>query len=573
MILWGKSASPGVVVGPVLVLAQAKLDIPKAGAGTPAQEIERLEKALSTAKAELERVRERAERELGADKAAIFEAHILVLEDPELLDAVREKIQSARVSAEAAFKEVSDQFVGIFLGMKNEYMRERAADVRDVSSRVLRALLGVEQVDLAALDRDVVIVAHDLTPSDTATMNKKHVLGILTDIGGKTSHTAILARTLEIPAVLGLTEATRTLKSGDWVAFNGETGEVRLNPDRATIEEFKKARAAFDQEREAIGAYRGKPSVTKDNRRVTLVGNIGTPEDLGILKKNDAEGVGLYRTEFLFMDRGTMPTEDEQYEAYRKVLEAVGPERLTIIRTLDVGGDKEIPYLNIAKEANPFLGLRAIRYCLRSPLVFKIQLRALLRASVHGNLGIMFPMISGLDEIIAARKAFDDVKAELVREKVPVAKHIEIGVMIEVPSAAVLADVIAKHVDFMSIGTNDLIQYVCAVDRMNERIHDLYDPYHPAVLRLIRDVIRAGLENGKRVGMCGEMAGQADMIPLLLGLGLEEFSMAPASVLRARKILSQWSVPNAQALAKQVFELSTGREIEARLKQAVANPA
>lgn len=567
-MMWGKSASPGVVLGEALVLAQTDLNIQRTTVASPEQEIQRLEQALAKAKSELAKVRERAARELGEDKAAIFDAHALVLEDPELLDAVQEKIRSARVSAEFAFREVSDQFVALFAGMSNEYMRERAADIRDVSARVLRALLGLDYVDLAALDRDVVLVAHDLTPSDTATMNKKHVLGILTDIGGKTSHTAILARTLEIPAVLGLKEITQVLKSGDQVAFNGESGEVLPRPDAATRDRFEKLRTEVAKSRAEVLQFKGKPSKTRDGRQVVLAGNIGTPEDIELLQRNDAEGVGLYRTEFLFMDRASMPTEDEQFEAYKKVLEAVGRERHTIIRTLDIGGDKAVPYLNIAPEANPFLGLRAIRYCLQTPLVFRMQLRALLRASVHGKLGIMFPMISSLDELLAAKRVLEDVKSELVREKIPFDNDHEIGIMIEVPSAAVIADVLAKHVDFLSIGTNDLIQYTCAVDRMNERIHDLYDSYHPAVLRLIRDVIQKGHAEKCWVGMCGEMAGMPDLVPVLLGMGLDEFSMAPASVLRARKVLSLWDFPKAQALVETVLSFGSGREIESHLKKS-----
>lgn len=566
MTLWGKSASPGVVVGRVLVLAATELKIARTGTHSPDNEVERLQGALAKAKSELSRVRDRAASELGEDKAAIFDAHALVLEDPELIDAAVEKIRSAKVTAEFAFQEVAEQFVAIFAAMKNEYMRERAADIRDVSMRVLRALTGAEQVDLAALTEDVVLVAHDLTPSDTATMNKKHVLGILTDIGGKTSHTAILARTLEIPAVLGLKDATSILKSGDTVAFDGETGEVQPRPDAATLARFEKARADFERTRKEILSFKGLASVTQDGRALRLEGNIGTPEDLGILHKNDAEGVGLYRTEFLFMDRAAMPTEDEQFEAYRQVLASVGAERPTIIRTLDVGGDKEIPYLNIGKEANPFLGLRALRYCLQAPLVFKTQLRALLRASVHGQLGIMFPMVSNVEEVLAAKKMLEEVRAELQAQAVPVAPKVEIGIMIEIPSAAVISDALAKHVDFMSIGTNDLIQYTCAVDRMNERIHDLYDPYHPAVLRLIDLVIRNGHAAGCRVGMCGEMAGSPELIPLLVGMGLKEFSMAPASILRARKIVRSLRAADCQELARGALTLGSGREIEQFLK-------
>jgi phosphotransferase system enzyme I (PtsI) len=558
--LTGKAASPGIVVGKVLVLEPDSFKIEKRSVTDVEAELQRVRQAIEVSKGELQKVRDKAAQELGADKAQIFESHLLVLEDPELVDSVEEKIRGEKVNAEFAYSEVATSFVKTFEGMANEYMRERAADVRDVSGRVLRHLMGKKVVDLAALSEDVVLVAHDLTPSDTATMNKQKVLGFLTNIGGKTSHTAIMARTLEIPAILGLHNITELVKDGDTVAFDGETAEVVLRPDAATVARFAKLKESFEVQRRALRTLVGQSSKTLDGTEVKLVGNIGTPQDIGMLTKNDAEGVGLYRTEFLFMNRDSMPSEDEQYESYKAVLEAMG-KRHTIIRTLDIGGDKEVKYLKIPKEDNPFLGYRALRYCLRNPEVFKTQLRALLRASVHGHLGIMFPLVTSLEELVAAKKVFEEVRQELKAKNVPVAGRIELGIMIEVPSAAVISDVLAKHCDFLSIGTNDLIQYTCAVDRLNERVNDLYDPYNPAVLRLIQLVIENGRKAGIWVGMCGEMAGTPDLVPVLLGMGLQEFSMAPTSILRARKIVREWKLADAQALAKQVLTFSTGTEI------------
>ncbi len=557
----GKSASPGIVIGKALVLEHEKLNITQKAIQSVDSELKKLDAAVAKAKTQLEGVHKKALEELGPDKAQIFEAHLMVLEDPELLSESRRKIEQDKHNAEFAFQSVATQFIHIFENMENEYMRERAADVRDVSERVLRILLNKEIIDLAALKEEVILVSNDLTPSDTATMNKKMVLGFLTNIGGKTSHTAIMARTLEIPAVLGLKNITEECKTGDNIVFNGENGEVCVNPSMDTLSRYKRLKLEFESQKNELKLLIGQDSITPDDRHVKLVANIGTPDDLAPLKKHDAEGVGLYRTEFVFMNRSDAPSEEEQFIAYKTVIEAMG-SKTTVIRTLDVGGDKEIPYLNIPKEENPFLGCRAIRYCLQEKQVFKTQLRALLRASVYGKLAIMFPMISALEELLAAKEILNEVRLDLKSENISFSKDIEVGMMIEIPSAAIMSDVFAKHCDFLSIGTNDLVQYTCAVDRMNPKISDLYDPYHPAVLRLINMVIQNGHREGIWVGMCGEMAGQADLIPVLLGMGLHEFSMSPTSILRARKIIRSTNYKDSKKLAAKILEQESSSEVK-----------
>ena len=532
----GTAASPGIVLGKALVLEHNELVIEKKSISDVDKEIERLNDAVAISKAELEKVRDKAKVELGEEEAQIFESHLLVLEDPELLGSAIDKVKSENVNADFALNEIKEMFVGMFEAMDNEYMRERAADIKDVTNRILRHLLGVKIVDLAALEDEVVLVAHDLTPSDTATMDKKKVLGFLTDIGGRTSHTAIMARTLEVAAIVGLTDATDKIKDGDFVVFNGDTGEVILNPDEETIAKYSQMKKEFEEYKKSLELLKGQASVTTDGKHVELAGNIGTPNDVEGLIKNDAEGVGLYRTEFLYMDRTDFPTEDEQYEAYKAVLEGMSGKPV-VIRTLDIGGDKKLDYLQMDEEMNPFLGYRAIRLCLDRKEIFTTQLRALYRASVHGKLRIMFPMISSLEELLQAKAVCEEVKAELDTENIPYSKDVEVGMMIEVPSAAVISDVLAKHVDFFSIGTNDLIQYTLAADRMSEKVSYLYNPMHPAVLRLIKMTIDGAHKHGKWVGMCGEMAGDEAAIPTLVEYGLDEFSMSATSILNAKKII------------------------------------
>ncbi|EQG56359.1 phosphoenolpyruvate-protein phosphotransferase [Clostridioides difficile DA00142] len=562
----GIGASPGVALGKALVVEHSELVIEKKSIDNVEAEIAKLEDAVAVSKEELVKVKEKASEELGAEEAEIFEAHLLVLEDPELIGSAIDKIKTESVNAEYALNEIKEMFVSMFESMDNEYMKERAADIKDVTNRILRHILGIKVVDLSALSEEVVLIAHDLTPSDTATMNKKMVLGFLTDIGGRTSHTAIMSRTLEIAAIVGLNDITSKVKDGDFVVFNGDTGEVIVNPDEETINKYTELKAKYEDERKALQLSKGKPSVTLDGKHVELAGNIGTPNDIEGLIKNDAEGVGLYRTEFLYMDRDSFPTEEIQYEAYKAVLEGMDGKPI-VIRTLDIGGDKELSYLSMEPEMNPFLGYRAIRLCLDRKDIFKTQLRALYRASVHGRLRIMFPMISSLEELLQAKEVVKEVLAELDSEGVGYAKDVEIGMMIEVPSAAVISDVLAKHVDFFSIGTNDLIQYTCAVDRMNQKISYLYNQFNPAVLRLIKTVIDNAHKEGKWAGMCGESAGDQKMIPILLGMGLDEFSMSPISILPARKLITSVKESDMKKLADDVLNMGTAEEIKSYIEK------
>ena len=558
----GTGASPGIALGKALIVEHSELVIEKKSIDNVEEEVLKLQKAVEISKEELTKVKEKAFEELGEHEAQIFESHLLVLEDPELVDSAANKIRDEKVNADFALNEIKEMFVAMFESMDNEYMRERAADIKDVTNRVLRHILGVKVVDLAGLEEEVILIAHDLTPSDTATMNKKMVLGFLTDIGGRTSHTAIMARTLEIAAVVGLNDATQTIKDGDFVVFNGDTGEVIVNPDEETIEKYTKLKKEFEDYKRELQQLKGKASITLDERHVELAGNIGSPKDVEGLINNDAEGVGLYRTEFLYMDKeDAFPTEEEQYEAYKAVLEGMDNKPI-VIRTLDIGGDKELPYFEMDEEMNPFLGYRAIRICLDKTEIFKTQLRALYRASVHGRLRIMFPMISSLGELLSAKEIIKEVLAELDKEGIAYSKDVEVGMMIEIPSAAVISDILAKHVDFFSIGTNDLIQYTCAVDRMNQKISHLYNQFNPAVLRLIKMVIDNAHKEGKWVGMCGESAGDKRMIPILLGMGLDEFSMSPISILPARKFITSVKYEDMKKFADEVLSLSTAEEIK-----------
>ena len=558
----GTWASPGIALGRALVIEHSELVIEKKTIENIDEEIQKLESAVKVSKEELTKVKEKALAELGEHEAEIFEAHLLVLEDPELIGSAISKIRDEKVNADYALNEIKEMFVAMFESMDNEYMRERAADIKDVTNRVLRHILGIKVVDLAGLDEEVVLIAHDLTPSDTATMNKNMVLGFLTDIGGRTSHTAIMARTLEIAAVVGLNDITKKVKDGDYIVFNGDTGEVIVNPDEETKAKYASLKEEFEEYRKSLELLKGQASITTDGRHVELAGNIGSPNDVEGLIKNDAEGVGLYRTEFLYMDKeDSFPTEEEQYEAYKAVLEGMNNKPI-VIRTLDIGGDKELPYFEMEAEMNPFLGYRAIRLCLDRKDIFKTQLRALYRASVHGKLRIMFPMISSLEELLDAKEVIKEVLKELDAENIAYSNDVEVGMMIEIPSAAVISDVLAKHVDFFSIGTNDLIQYTCAVDRMNQKISHLYNQFNPAVLRLIKMVIDNAHKEGKWVGMCGESAGDQRMIPILLGFGLDEFSMSPISILPARKLITSLSYADMQKFADEVLAMGTAKEIK-----------
>ncbi|RST66419.1 phosphoenolpyruvate--protein phosphotransferase [Bacillus pumilus] len=558
--LKGIGASAGVAIAKAYRLEEPDLTVHQKDINDPETEVKRFEEAIHVSKQELEAIKEHALKELGQDKADIFSAHLLVLSDPELLNPVKDKINSDKVNAEFALKETATMFVTMFEAMDNEYMKERAADIRDVTKRVTGHLLGVDIPNPSMISEEVVIIAEDLTPSDTAQLNRQFVKGFATDIGGRTSHSAIMARSMEIPAVVGTKEATKTVKNNDLIIVDGISGDVIIQPSEDEVKAYQKKHEDYLAKKVEWAKLVDQPTVTKDGVHVELAANIGTPEDVKGVLENGGEAVGLYRTEFLYMGRDQLPTEEEQFDAYKTVLEKM-EGKAVVVRTLDIGGDKELPYLQLPKEMNPFLGFRAIRLCLEEQEIFRTQLRALLRASTYGNLKIMFPMIATLSEFREAKVILLEEKEALVAAGIDVSDSIEIGIMVEIPSTAVIADQFAKEVDFFSIGTNDLIQYTMAADRMNERVSYLYQPYNPAILRLITLVIEAAHKEGKWVGMCGEMAGDEIAIPLLLGLGLDEFSMSATSILPARTQLSKLSKEEAASFKEHILSLSTTEEV------------
>ncbi|MFK9092234.1 phosphoenolpyruvate--protein phosphotransferase [Bacillus salipaludis] len=558
--LKGIAASNGIAIAKAYRLVEPDLSFEKKTIGDSAAEVERFNKAMEKSKSELEAIRDKAKVDLGADKAAIFEAHLLVLSDPELNAPIVDKIQSEKENAESALKETADMFIMMFEQMDNEYMKERAADIRDVTKRVLAHLLGVQLPNPSMIAEEVIIVAEDLTPSDTAQLNRNFVKGFTTNIGGRTSHSAIMARSMEIPAVVGTKTATEEITNGDLVIVDGLKGEVHINPTPELVAEYRKVHEDYEVQKAEWAKLVNEPTMTNDGHHVELAANIGTPNDLKGVIENGGEGVGLYRTEFLYMGRDQLPTEDEQFESYKSVLEGMAGKPV-VVRTLDIGGDKELPYLDLPKEMNPFLGFRAIRLCLEEQGIFRTQLRALLRASSYGNLKIMFPMIATLDEFRAAKAILEEEKQKLVSEGQTVADKIELGIMVEIPSTAVLADQFAKEVDFFSIGTNDLIQYTMAADRMNQRVAYLYQPYSPSILRLVKMVIDAAHAEGKWAGMCGEMAGDETAIPVLLGLGLDEFSMSATSILKARSQIKNLTTSEMEKLAQEVLNMQTTSQV------------
>ena len=564
--LKGIAASQGISFAKAYVFVEPDLTVKEVKIEDVAAEIKRFEDAIEASKKELTIIKENALASLGADKAAVFEAHLLILDDPEFMGTVKTDIESKVINAEYAFKETSDMFISMFEAMDNEYMKERAADIRDVSKRILAHLLGVDLPNPSLIDEEVIVIAEDLTPSDTAQLNKKYVKGFATNIGGRTSHSAIMARSLEIPAVVGTSSITEDVKNGDILILDGLDGVVLVNPDEATTAEYKEKHAKFEAQKAEWAKLVTEKSVTKDGHEVILAANIGTPADLEGVKNNGGEAVGLYRTEFLYMGREQLPTEDEQFEAYKAVLEGMG-DKPVVVRTLDIGGDKELPYLDLPKEMNPFLGFRAIRLCLEEKDLFRTQLRALLRASVYGKLCVMFPMIATVQEFRAAKALFLEEKEKLVAEGVAVSNDIELGIMVEIPSTAVIADIFAKEVDFFSIGTNDLIQYTMAADRMSEKVSYLYQPYNPAILRLVKNVIEASHKEGKWTGMCGEMAGDSLAIPLLLGMGLDEFSMSATSILQARSQIKNLTLAKMKELVEKAVMCATTEEVLALIEE------
>lgn len=556
----GIAASAGIAIAPAFIVKEHDYSITKTQIVDIDAEISKLNAALNVSLTELQNLKDRVLHEAGEKKAKIFEAHLLILNDPELIEPIKDKIKTESVNAEYALHEVASGFIRMFENMKSNYLKERASDMRDVTKRVLNHLLGTHHASLAEINTEVIVIAEDLTPSDTAQLNRQFVKGFVTIIGGRTSHSAIMARSLEIPAVVGLKTGLELLNNGDTVIVDGLAGTVIVNPTEQIVAEYKKKQAEYALRIAEWKALKEKPTITADGKHVELAANIGTPADIDAVLEHGGEGVGLYRTEFLYMGREEMPTEEAQYNAYKTVLEKMKGKPI-VVRTLDIGGDKELPYLNMQKEMNPFLGLRAVRLCLSREDIFRPQIRALLRASVYGNLRIMFPMIATLEEFRAAKAILLQEKEKLQSEGIAVSQDIQLGIMVEIPSTAVLADMFAKEVDFFSIGTNDLIQYTMAADRMNEHVSYLYQPYHPAILRLVKNVIDSAHAHGKWVGMCGEMAGDPTAIPLLIGLGLDEFSMSATSILPARSQISGLSAADMKQLVEQALKCSTTDEV------------
>lgn len=571
-MLKGIAASDGVAVAKAYLLVQPDLSFSKVSVEDTAAEEARLDDALAKSTAELQQIRDKAAQTLGEAEAQVFDAHLMVLSDPEMIGQIKQNVTDNKVNAEAALKEVTDIYIGMFEAMDdNAYMQERAADIKDVAKRILAHLLNVTLPNPSMINEEVVVVAHDLTPSDTAQLDRNFVKAFVTDIGGRTSHSAIMARSLEIPAIVGTMEITAKVKAGDILAVNGIIGDVIVNPTDDQAAEFVEAGKAYAEQKAEWEKLKDAETVTADGKHFELAANIGTPKDLEGVHNNGAEAVGLYRTEFLYMDSPDFPTEEDQYKAYKAVLEGMAGKPV-VVRTMDIGGDKELPYLKLPHEMNPFLGYRALRISL-SELgddMFRTQLRALLRASAHGNLRIMFPMVATLKEFRTAKKMYEEERQKLIDEGVEVSNEIQVGIMIEIPAAAVLADKFAKEVDFFSIGTNDLIQYTMAADRMNERVSYLYQPYNPSILRLIKNVIDSAHAEGKWAGMCGEMAGDQTAVPLLVGMGLDEFSMSATSVLKTRSLMKRLSTTDMQELAKRALEdCDTMEEVVELIEQYV----
>lgn len=563
----GIAGSPGIGIGTAVLVPEPDLNYSHVVfAGADAEQA-RLSDAVNTFIEKTRAMAEKMEAEVGAHQAEILLGQVMMIEDPFMMEQMNDLIAQGQC-AEGALDTVCGMYYEMFASMDDELMRQRATDIQDMRSRVLMELLGQEAVDLSALPSTAVVVAHDLTPSMTAGLKKGSIAGILTEVGGTTSHSAILARTMELPAVLSVDGVMDAVKNGDPLIIDGTEGAAILNPSPDILDEYTKKQAEYLAGKAALTQFAGKPTVTANGRQVLLYGNIGNPSEAALVMEATGEGVGLFRTEFLFMDRDCLPTEEEQFAAYRQALEIM-EGREVIIRTLDVGGDKDIPYLGLEKEENPFLGFRAVRYCLAREDVYVPQLRALVRASAYGDLKIMVPLVTCVDELRRVKALIGGIQAELDQAGIAYNKELKVGVMIETPAAALIADLLAKEADFFSIGTNDLTQYVMAADRGNKNVASLGVPWNPAVLRAIRQVIRAGHEAGIPVGMCGEAAADGKMIPLLLSFGLDEFSVSPSAVLSARKVIAGWTDEDAQALCDAVMAMTSARDVLDYLKNHI----
>ena len=567
----GTSASSGIGIGKAVIVEEAELVIKRENVSDVEAELGRFKGALEQSVKDTEVLAADLATRVGEKEAEILQGHIMLLSDPMLTGEIENSIKNDGINSEFAIETVCNMYADMFASMGDELMQQRATDMRDIKTRMQKLLLGVRSVDIASLPAGSVIVAKDLTPSMTAGINPANVTGIVTELGGRTSHSAILARALEIPAVVAVENLMEQVKDGDDLVLDGSTGEVMVNPDAAVRAEYETKRDVFLKEKKELEQYIGKPSVTRDGVRVEIVANIGKPEDAEKVLQYDGEGVGLFRTEFLFMDRTSMPTEEEQFEAYKKVAIAMNGKPV-IIRTLDIGGDKEIPYMGLEKDENPFLGYRAIRFCLdRKEDIYKPQLRALLRASAFGNIRIMVPLVTCIEEYREARGLVEELKAELDEAGIAYKKDIQVGIMVETAAASLIADIFAREVDFFSIGTNDLTQYTMSVDRGNKKVSYLYSTFNPAVLRSIRHIIACGREAGIMVGMCGEAASDPMMIPLLLAFGLNEFSMSASAILRARKMVTEYSVSELKAVADKAMSFATAAEVEQYMKEFVEN--
>ncbi|MCQ5339587.1 phosphoenolpyruvate--protein phosphotransferase [Eubacterium ventriosum] len=556
----GIAGSEGIGIGTVVLIEEHEINIETKRVEETGAEIERLQNAIEKFVADTNVMAEKMDITVGKKDADILRGHIQMLQDPMIEEQISALIISEKITAEMAVEQVLEQTAEMFSQIPDELLQQRATDFRDIKTRMLKILLGIEDVDISQVPAGTVIVARDLTPSMTAGINPENIEGILTEVGGRTSHSAILARAMEVPAVLSIENICSIAKNGDKVVLDGTSGEAILNPDDETVEKFKKMYSDYQNEKALLKEYAGKPSQTKDGVKVELVCNIGKPADANKAVECDGEGIGLFRTEFLFMDRDSMPTEEEQFEAYKEVAEKMKGKPV-IIRTLDIGGDKDVPYLGLEHEDNPFLGFRAIRYCLQRKDIYDIQLKALLRASAFGKIKIMVPLVTGVDELRQVKAMIKDIMAELDKEGVAYNKNIEVGVMMETPAACMMADALAKEAAFFSIGTNDLTGYTMAVDRGNAKVAYLYSTYNPAVLRAIKRIIECGKKEGIMVGMCGEAAADSKLIPLLLAFGLDEFSVSATSVLKTRKTISDCTMDECKALADKVMECVTEEEV------------
>ena len=556
----GIAGSEGIGIGTVVLIEEHEINIETKRVEETGAEIERLQNAIEKFVADTNVMAEKMDITVGKKDADILRGHIQMLQDPMIEEQISALIISEKITAEMAVEQVLEQTAEMFSQIPDELLQQRATDFRDIKTRMLKILLGIEDVDISQVPAGTVIVARDLTPSMTAGINPENIEGILTEVGGRTSHSAILARAMEVPAVLSIENICSIAKNGDKVVLDGTSGEAILNPDDETVEKFKKMYSDYQNEKALLKEYAGKPSQTKDGVKVELVCNIGKPADANKAVECDGEGIGLFRTEFLFMDRGSIPTEEEQFEAYKEVAEKMKGKPV-IIRTLDIGGDKDVPYLGLEHEDNPFLGFRAIRYCLQRKDIYEIQLKALFRASAFGKIKIMVPLVTGVDELRQVKAMIKDIMAELDKEGVVYNKNIEVGVMMETPAACMMADALAKEAAFFSIGTNDLTGYTMAVDRGNAKVAYLYSTYNPAVLRAIKRIIECGKKEGIMVGMCGEAAADSKLIPLLLAFGLDEFSVSATSVLKTRKTISDCTMDECKALADKVMACVTEEEV------------